>query len=85
MARAIATIAVEVFCTLTFEYAYKSGVNPGIIASCFSVNIPFTAIVFYFVYGNKLTIRDAIGGLLIIGSIILISLGGGNTAKELTP
>lgn len=75
---------VLVFGIKTFEYANKSGVNPGIIASCQSMNIPFTATLFYFVYGNKLTIRDALGALLIIGSLVLISLGGADTSVKLT-
>lgn len=67
---------------ITFTYASKSGVNPGIIASCFSMNIPFTSLIFYFIYGNKITCRDFAGSIFIIAGVFLIAVGGSDKKEN---
>jgi len=70
---------------LTFEYAGKSGVNSGIIATIFTTTVLFTAILFRVKYGQKLTIYDIIGCFGIISGVILISLGAASAVKEKSP
>ena len=64
--------------TLTFWFAGKSGVNAGIISCMFSSSIVFISVIFYFKYGQKLTVRDALGSVLIVASVVFIAIGGKN-------
>jgi drug/metabolite transporter (DMT)-like permease len=63
-------------------FAEKSGINPGIISSIFSSTCVFTIIIFYFMYGQKLSIFDFIGIFFIVGSVVFISIGGGESGDE---
>lgn len=63
-------------------FAEKSGINPGIISSIFSSTCVFTIILFYFLYGQKLSVFDFIGIFFIIGSVVFISMGGGESSDE---
>ena len=63
-------------------FAEKSGINPGIISSIFSSTCVFTIIIFYFMYGQKLSVFDFIGIFFIIGSVVFISIGGGEASDE---
>jgi len=63
-------------------FAEKSGINPGIISSIFSSTCVFTIILFYCMYGQKLSIFDFIGIFFIIGSVVFISIGGGESDEE---
>ena len=58
--------------TLAFYYAGLSGVNSGIIASIFSTSILFSSLIFYFIYGQKLTKNDALGCILVAVSVFII-------------
>lgn len=51
ISRGIMQILMQGTIILSFEYAVKTGINPGIVASIFAVNLVFTLIVFFFVYG----------------------------------
>ena len=66
----------------SFMFAAKSGINPGIISSIFSSTCVFTIIIFYFLYGQKLSINDWIGTLFIILCVVFISIGGGESDEE---
>lgn len=59
----------------TMELAFKAHVNQGIIASLFSTSIVFSAVLFYFLYDEKLSIRHFIGLSLMIVAVVLISVG----------
>lgn len=59
----------------TFIFAAKAGANYGVIASLFSVQIVFSAFVFYFLYAESLYKRHVIGILFFVGSVALIALG----------
>lgn len=78
LSRAIVQVLIQVCIIQTFEYTLKTGINPGIIASVFATNLLFTMVYFYFVYGQKLSLFDLFGTLLIIACIILVSVGGGS-------
>ena len=56
-----------------------AGVNQGVIASLFSCSIIFSAILFYLIYGEKLTQRHFIGIFFMTISVVLISLGNSSS------
>lgn len=58
-----------------FYFASLSGVNPGVISTIFTTSLIFTAVVFHFGFNQKLTLRDYLGGALIIGSLLMIAFG----------
>lgn len=74
--RAFFQSAIQVMLLTTFYFGGKSGVNNGIISTIFSTGVIFTAIIFYFVYGQKLTCWDLVGALGIVLCVGLISIGG---------
>lgn len=76
LSRAFFQLAIQLALLQTFYYGSKSGVNNGIISVIFSCGVIFTAIIFYFVYGQELTAFDLTGGLFIIVAVALISIGG---------
>ena len=53
----------------------------GVIASLFTTGVLFTAILFYFVYGERLAVKDLGGIVMILVSVNLISMSesGGNS------
>jgi len=59
-----------------FTFAAKSGVNGGIISTIFSSSCIFTIIIFYFKYGHKISLIDAIGTTFILACVLLIAFGG---------
>lgn len=63
-------------------FAEKSGINPGIISSIFSSTCVFTIVIFYFAYGQKLSINDFVGTLFIMLCVVFISLGGGGKGSD---
>jgi drug/metabolite transporter (DMT)-like permease len=64
-----------IVCTLQcFEYANLAQVNPGVIASVFTSGVFFTALAFYFVYGEKLSKTDFIGVSLIVVGVTIIGI-----------
>ena len=76
LTRAFFQLAIQLCLLQTFYHGGKSGVNNGIISVIFSVGVLFTAVIFYFLYGQKLTYYDLVGGLFIIGCVALIGAGG---------
>lgn len=56
--------------------------NSGIITSLFASSIVYTAVIFYFLYGQKVAKIQAIGMLLIIASVVLVSIGSQSNVKK---
>jgi drug/metabolite transporter (DMT)-like permease len=73
--RAFTSLVVLWSVYYSLELAAKAGANQGVIASVFSSSIAFTAIIFYFFYGEKFTARHLIGIPLIGAGVIFISMG----------
>ena len=68
-----------------FAFAAKSGVNGGIISTMFSSSCIFTMIIFYFKYGHKISLVDAIGTAFILACVLLIAFGGnGDQSDEIS-
>lgn len=82
MSRGIIELLINVALIYSFMFAEKSGINPGIISSIFSSTCVFTIIMFYFAYGQKLTINDWIGTFFIMLCVVFISIGGGGDDDE---
>lgn len=75
MLRAFVNLAVLYGVFYSLEFASKANINQGVIASLFSSSIVFTAIIFYFLYDERLTWRVLIGIIFIGGGAALISIG----------
>lgn len=75
--RGIVELLINVGLIYSFMFADKSGINPGIISSIFSSTCVFTIIMFYCLYGQKLSINDWVGTAFIMLCVVFISLGGG--------
>ena len=67
---------------LTFTFAGKSGVNSGIISTIFCTSVIFSNILFYILYGQKLSKYDIFGSLMIVASVVLIGFGGATGGSE---
>ena len=68
--------AFTLLTTLAFYFGSKSGINSGIISTLFVTSVPFTAILFQCLYGQKMGPIEWIGCLFVISSVALIGLGG---------
>lgn len=73
--RGIVQVAVFFSVFLTMGFAFKAGVNQGIIASLFSTSIVFSAGLFYFLYDEKLSLRHCSGLIFMGAAVVLISVG----------
>lgn len=60
--------------TEAFAYAAEANVNQGVIAGVLSSNIIFTSIIFYLVYGEKITFVNKICMLIIIAGVVCVSI-----------
>jgi drug/metabolite transporter (DMT)-like permease len=67
-----------------FFFAFKSGVNAGIISTIFSSSCIFTIVIFYFKYGHQISLIDFIGTCFILLCVVMIALGGtgGSDSEE---
>lgn len=64
----------SLFATFYFLGLCKHPVNSGVVSSLFSSSLVFVAILFYFYFGQKMSLKG-IGGIgLIVASICVISL-----------
>jgi drug/metabolite transporter (DMT)-like permease len=70
-------IGLTILC-ITFQFADKAGVNKGVIASIFTSAIIFTAIIFRFLYGERISFKQAISMSVIIVGVICIGVGKPN-------
>jgi drug/metabolite transporter (DMT)-like permease len=59
--------------TTCFYYAAESGVNPGVLASVFSSNIMFTSIIFYLLYGERITKTTVFCMIIMILGVFFVS------------
>ena len=65
-----------------FNYAYKGGVNSGVIASLFSTSALFSPILFFAIYNQRLTKNDIIGCVMIVASVVIIGTSGSSSESE---
>jgi multidrug transporter EmrE-like cation transporter len=71
---------------LTFYYSNlcSSEANSGIISSIFTTNVVFSVLIFYFMFDEKLSFKQLIGILMIIGSVFMVSQGHTSSKKKST-
>ena len=74
--RAIAVLGIMLSHFTTFYFTSQGNINGGTISTLFATSLVFTIILFYFKYGQKVTLRDIIGSLLIILCIVFLGIGG---------
>lgn len=58
---------------LTFDFAYQSNINQGVIAGLFASNIFYTAILFRIAYSENLSCIQYISMLLIFGGVMCVT------------
>ena len=63
------------FSYLSLHYANLAGISTGVITSLYTSGIIFVAILYYVVYGERLTFRDCIGIFIIIVGGVFIGIG----------
>jgi drug/metabolite transporter (DMT)-like permease len=51
-----------------------AGVNPGVIASIFTSGVFFTALAFFIIYGEKMTLTDIVGIVFICAGVSIIGI-----------
>ena len=68
------TLMIHVTHISAFLFAFNANVNGGIISTIFSTSCVFTFIIFYFKYGQKITMSDVIGTIFVLACVTLISL-----------
>lgn len=73
--RGVNHLMLIVMTAFAFTYAAKGGINIGIIASLFTIGVFFTAVIFYFTYGEKLTLNDFSGMLIIVLGTCMVGFG----------
>ena len=80
MLRAIFILFIHITMIMTYDFFGRSGsdLNSGIITSLFTSSVVYSAILFYFIYKQKISLPQVIGMALIVGSVIMVSIGGHN-------
>jgi drug/metabolite transporter (DMT)-like permease len=73
--RSMMSILSQLLIFKTFYYVSMSplNLNSGIISSIFSSTILYSTLIFYVVYGQKLSMQSIFGILLILAQVFLIS------------
>jgi len=67
----------------TFALAAESGINPGIITSLFSTSLIFASVYFFLRFGQKLSMTDIVGILMVIACVVVISLSSNEEVVSL--
>ena len=80
--RTLVETSILILLAVTFQFADQSKINSGIITSLFATSLVFTSVYFYFAHSQKLTKTDALGILMMIACIVIISLSEGEVTKE---
>lgn len=82
--RVVVEFISHVLMILTYQFYGMSGsqMNSGIITSLFASSIVYTAIIFYFLYGQRVAKVQALGMVFIIVSVVLVSIGSQSNVKS---
>ena len=62
-----------IFLTFYFSNLCSKTANSGIISSIFTTNVVFSTIIFYFVFGEKLSGMQIVGIMMVIASVFMVS------------
>ena len=82
LGRMFLTLMIHVTHISAFLFAFNANVNGGIISTIFSTSCVFTFIIFYFKYGQKITMSDVIGTIFVLVCVTLISLPTPGTESD---
>ena len=74
--RTMSLISYDYAVYFAFSFAVYGGLNPGILSTIFATSCIFAAILFWYMYNQKLSMFDVVGTLLMIGALFLIGYGG---------
>ena len=73
--RASQHLTLICFSYLSLYFASLAGISTGVITSLYTSGIIFVAILYYFVFGERLTCRDCVGISIIIVGGVFIGIG----------
>ena len=82
LCRGFTNVLIFAFSYLCFEAAAKAQANPGIMSSIFAVSIFLTALSFFLVYRERLTVRHIVGCCCLVACIVLISVDKSDSDQE---
>jgi len=55
-----------------FKFATAANLNQGVIAGLFTSSVAFTALLFWYLYSEKLSLKKVAGMLLIVASVFCV-------------
>ena len=58
----------------TFMFAAWANVNQGVIGSLLTANIFYSSVIFYLVYGEKISMKTAVAMCLLFGGVFFVSV-----------
>jgi drug/metabolite transporter (DMT)-like permease len=76
MAGGICEFMISLFVILTFNAALKANINQGIGTCLLTLNAIIVSILSYFIFGERITIMNLIGIIVILVALALIALFG---------
>ena len=56
----------------SFRYADSANLNKGVIVSLLTSAVVYTAVLFYFLYGERVTLKESVGMVLICFSVYCV-------------
>lgn len=72
--RGLFSCIVPICISLITYYAKEAGISPAVVQSFNSFSSFMTAVVFYYLYQEKLTKQHLVGMLLIIASVFIVAI-----------
>ena len=67
---------------MAFRYADLANVNQGVIAGLFTSGVAFSSILFWFIWGEKISKVTVLGMLMICAGVICVGLKESNSADN---
>lgn len=64
---------------ITFIYATRANVNPGVIAGLLTGEIFYTAVIFRVTWGEKISVAVICAGLLVVAGVISVGYKAENS------
>ena len=75
-------IGSDQVCYFAWIWSTFGNLNPGISTVIFSSTTVMSAYLFWYLYGQKLSVNDYIGTLMMLSSIVIIGYGGSQTDDD---
>lgn len=77
--RGFSQILTFIMTAITFIYATRANVNPGVIAGLLTGEIFYTAVIFRVTWGEKISVAVICAGLLVVAGVISVGYKAENS------